>query len=167
MRIGHGFDVHRFVEGRKLILGGVEIDHPRGLEGHSDADVLIHAVIDALLGASGLGDIGMHFPDSDPSFKDASSMDMLKTIANAVNDVGFEISNIDATIIAQEPRIAPHRPPMVNNVAIAAGIEPEMVNIKAKTTEGLGFTGRGEGIAAFAVALLMPRNRADQSGGAP
>lgn len=163
MRIGQGFDVHRFAEGRKLILGGVEIDHPQGLAGHSDADVLIHAVIDALLGAAGLGDIGMHFPDTDPSLKDASSMELLKTIANAVNDVGFEISNIDATVIAQEPRITPHKPAMVDNVAFAAGIGPERVNIKATTTEGLGFTGRSEGIMASAVVLLETKKSPEES----
>ncbi len=163
MRIGQGFDVHRFALGRKLILGGVEIDHPRGLAGHSDADVLIHAIIDAMLGAAGLGDIGMHFPDSDPSFKDASSVELLRTIAYAVNDVGFEISNIDATVIAQEPRITPHKPAMVNTVAMAVGIEPQQVNIKAKSTEGLGFTGRGEGIAASAVVLLTARDTSNEA----
>lgn len=162
MRIGQGFDVHRFVQGRKLILGGVEIDHSRGLAGHSDADVLIHAVIDAMLGAAGLGDIGMHFPDSDPSFKDASSMDLLETIGRAVKDVGFEIANIDATVIAEEPRITPFKPAMVNNLALAVGVEPELVNIKAKTSEGLGFTGRGEGIAASAVVLLMSKKQSEE-----
>ncbi|MEW6349853.1 MAG: 2-C-methyl-D-erythritol 2,4-cyclodiphosphate synthase [Thermodesulfobacteriota bacterium] len=154
MRIGHGFDAHRFAEGRKLILSGVEIDHPRGLDGHSDADVLIHAVIDALLGAAGLGDIGMHFPDSDPELKGASSLNMLEIIAAAIQGLGMRISNVDVTLMAQEPRIGPHRPAMEWNLAECMGVEHWRVNIKATTTEGLGFVGRAEGIAAAAVALL-------------
>jgi 2-C-methyl-D-erythritol 2,4-cyclodiphosphate synthase len=142
------------VDGAKLVLGGVEIQHSHGLEGHSDADVLVHAVIDALLGAAGLGDIGMHFPDTDPSYKDVSSIEMLKTICTAVGELGLRITNIDATILAQEPKMGPYRPEMVGNLAIAAGIEPDRVNVKATTTEGLGFTGRGEGIAALAVVVL-------------
>ncbi len=154
MKVGQGFDAHRLVEGAKLVLGGVKIDHPRGLEGHSDADVLVHAVIDALLGATGLGDIGMHFPDTDPAYKGISSIEMLKTICTAVGELGLRVTNIDATIIAQEPKMGSHRPEMVGNLALAAGIEPDRVNVKATTTEGMGFTGRGEGIAALAVVVL-------------
>jgi len=146
--------VHAFSEGRKLILGGVELDFPRGLAGHSDADVLSHAVVDALLGAAGLGDIGMHFPDTDPTYRDASSVGMLETIAKAIRSLGFRIANIDVTIFAQAPRIGPYRAAMVEKIAAACEIEPEQVNIKATTSEGLGFLGRGEGIAASAVALL-------------
>jgi 2-C-methyl-D-erythritol 2,4-cyclodiphosphate synthase len=154
VRIGQGFDVHKFAEGRKLILAGQEIDHPVGLEGHSDADVVIHAVIDALLGAAGLGDIGMHFPDTDPAFRDASSMGMLEIIINALDALGFRIGNIDVTIFAEKPRIGPFRAAMLGNLSAALKIDPERVNIKATTTEGLGFVGRKEGIAASAVALL-------------
>lgn len=154
MRIGQGFDVHGFAEGRKLILGGVEIDFPRGLAGHSDADVLSHAIVDALLGAAGLGDIGMHFPDTDPAYRDASSIGMLETISKAIRSMGFQIANIDATIFAQAPRIGPYRAAMVEKLAAACEIEPEQVNIKATTSEGLGFIGRGQGIAASAVTLL-------------
>lgn len=159
MRIGQGFDAHKFVEGRKLILGGEEIDHPIGLEGHSDADVLTHAIIDALLGAAGLGDIGMHFPDSDPAYRDARSVGMLEVICQAIDELGFSIANIDATIFAQRPKIGPFRAAMVGNLAAASGIEPERVNVKATTTEGLGFVGRGEGIAASAVVLLEQKPR--------
>jgi 2-C-methyl-D-erythritol 2,4-cyclodiphosphate synthase len=154
LRIGQGFDAHKLVEGRRLILGGEEIEYPLGLEGHSDADVVIHALIDALLGAAGLGDIGMHFPDSDPRYKDASSMEMLETIVQAIDSLGFRIVNVDVTIFAQEPRIGPFRAAMVGNLAAGMRIGPEMVNVKATTTEGLGFLGRREGIAASAVALL-------------
>ena len=154
MRVGQGFDAHKLVEGRKLILGGVQIEHPTGLDGHSDADVLTHAVIDALLGAAGLGDIGMHFPDSDPAYKDASSIGMLEIIATAVHGMGFRIVNIDATILEQKPKIGPHRAAMVGNLALATGVEPDRVNVKATTTEGLGFIGRSEGIAAAAVVSL-------------
>ncbi len=154
LRIGQGFDVHRLAEGRKLILGGELIEHPLGLEGHSDADVLTHAVIDAILGAAGLGDIGLHFPDTDPAYRGASSIEMLRTVAQKIRAHGFTICNIDCTVFAQSPRIGPFRQIMAKNVAEAAGIEPRTVNIKATTTEGLGFTGRSEGIAAAAVALL-------------
>lgn len=154
MRIGQGFDVHKFSEGRKLILAGQEIDHPLGLAGHSDADVVVHALIDALLGAAGLGDIGMHFPDTDPAFRDAPSLGMLEIIVNAVEALGFRIGNIDITIFAEKPRIGPFRAAMLGNLSAALKIVPERVNIKATTTEGLGFVGRGEGISASAVALL-------------
>jgi 2-C-methyl-D-erythritol 2,4-cyclodiphosphate synthase len=154
VRIGQGFDVHKFAEGRKLVLAGVEIDHDKGLEGHSDADVVTHAVIDALLGAAGLGDIGMHFPDSDPSFKDVRSIGLLEIISGAIFGLGFDIANIDVTVIAQEPRMGPYRADMVGNLAHALGVDPIRVNIKATTTEGLGFVGRSEGIAAMAVTIL-------------
>ena len=154
MRIGQGYDVHKFAEGRKLVLGGHVIDYPLGLEGHSDADVVIHALIDALLGAAGLGDIGMHFPDSDPAYRDASSKDMLEIIVNALEALGFRIGNVDVTIVAEKPRIGPFRAAMLGNMAAALKIDPERINIKATTTEGLGFVGRGEGIAASAVVLL-------------
>ncbi|MDQ7782351.1 MAG: 2-C-methyl-D-erythritol 2,4-cyclodiphosphate synthase [Desulfomonilaceae bacterium] len=154
MRIGQGFDAHKFVEGRKLVLGGEVIDHSLGLEGHSDADVLTHAVIDALLGAAGLGDIGMHFPDSDPQYRDARSLDMLKVICQAVDALGFRIANIDTTVFAQRPKIANYRAAMVGNLSSTMGVDPQLVNVKATTTEGMGFVGRGEGIAAAAVVLL-------------
>ncbi len=154
LRIGQGFDAHKFAEGRKLVLGGEVIDYSLGLEGHSDADVLTHALIDALLGAAGLGDIGMHFPDSDPTYRDACSLDMLKVISQAVQALGFRIANIDTTVFAQQPRIGPYRAAMVGNLASTLGIEPERVNVKATTTEGMGFVGRGEGLAASAVVLL-------------
>jgi 2-C-methyl-D-erythritol 2,4-cyclodiphosphate synthase len=154
LRIGQGFDAHRFVEGRKLILGGVKIEYALGLEGHSDADVLIHALIDALLGAAGLGDIGMHFPDTDPAYRDASSLGMLEVVSNAIRSLGFRVVNLDVTVFAQKPRIAPHRAAIVENLANVLGIEPPQVNVKATTTEGLGFLGRGEGLAASAVVML-------------
>lgn len=154
MRIGQGFDAHRFVEGRRLVLGGHEIEHPKGLEGHSDADVLTHAIIDALLGAAGLGDIGMHFPDTDPAYQNASSLGMLEVISKAIEALGYRISNIDATIFAQAPRLGPFRAAIVGNLAAATGIDPEQVNVKATTTEGMGFLGREEGIAASSVVLL-------------
>lgn len=154
MRVGQGFDTHRLVEGRKLVLAGVEIAYPLGLLGHSDADVAAHAVIDALLGAAGLGDIGMHFPDSDPTYRDASSMRLLETTCDAVRSLGYRIANIDVTIIAEEPKIGRFRGAMVGNLADATGVEADRVNVKATTTEGLGFAGRKEGIAALAVALL-------------
>ncbi|MEW6140276.1 MAG: 2-C-methyl-D-erythritol 2,4-cyclodiphosphate synthase [Thermodesulfobacteriota bacterium] len=154
MRVGQGFDAHRFADGRKLVLGGVEIDHHRGLEGHSDADVLTHAIIDALLGAAGLGDIGMHFPDTDPAYKDASSIGLFKIVCEAIEDLGYHIVNVDATIVAEEPRLSRYKPAMVASIASAAAIEPEQVNVKATTTERMGFAGRGEGIAAFCVILL-------------
>ncbi len=161
MRIGYGLDVHKFATGRKLILAGVEIDHPRGLEGHSDADVATHALIDALLGAAGLGDIGMHFPDNDPAFQDVSSIALLEIVAKAIDGLGYEIANVDVTIVAQEPRIGPHRPKMVDKFARTITVEPERVNIKATTTEGLGFIGSREGIAATAVVLLQRPRRPD------
>lgn len=154
MRIGQGFDAHKFAEGRKLILAGVAIDYPRGLEGHSDADVPAHAVIDALVGAAGLGDIGARFPDSDPAYRDASSIGLLANTAKEVISLGYRIGNVDVTIIAEEPRIGPYRAAMVDNLATATGVPPERINVKATTTEGLGFTGRKEGIAALAVVLL-------------
>jgi len=154
VRVGHGFDVHRFATDRKLILGGETIPYHLGLAGHSDADVLTHALIDALLGAAGLGDIGMHFPDTDPAYRDASSISMLKTIVDAVRSLGFRIANFDVTIMAQGPKIGPFRAAIVGNLAEAVAIEPDRVNVKATTTEGLGFIGRGEGIAASAVVLL-------------
>lgn len=154
MRIGHGFDAHKFVGNRKLILGGETIPYHLGLEGHSDADVLTHALIDALLGAAGLGDIGMHFPDTDPAYRDASSISMLETIVDAVRSLGFRVANLDVTVLAQGPKIGPYRAAIVGNLAEAVGIEPDRVNVKATTTEGLGFIGRAEGIAASAVVLL-------------
>ncbi|HSC93652.1 MAG TPA: 2-C-methyl-D-erythritol 2,4-cyclodiphosphate synthase [Burkholderiales bacterium] len=154
MRIGQGFDAHALVAGRRLIIGGVEIPHAKGLEGHSDADVLIHAVCDALLGAAGLGDIGAHFPDSDPRYKDIDSRKLLREVARLLKERGLKAANVDATIIAQAPRLAPHVPAMCANLAADLGIARDAVNVKAKTTEKLGFVGRGEGIAAEAVALL-------------
>ncbi len=154
MRIGQGFDVHALVEGRLLIIGGVEIPYERGLLGHSDADVLLHAITDALLGAAGMGDIGQHFPDTDPKFKDANSRHLLRETARLIDWAGYAVVNIDATIIAQAPRMAPHVAQMAANIAVDLGIEAGCVNIKAKTTERLGFTGRGEGIVAQAVALI-------------
>ncbi|MGH8679166.1 MAG: 2-C-methyl-D-erythritol 2,4-cyclodiphosphate synthase [Burkholderiales bacterium] len=155
MRIGQGFDAHALVPGRPLIIGGVRIAFAKGLAGHSDADVLLHAICDALLGAAALGDIGRHFPDSDPRFAGADSRVLLRDVAALVSDAGYRIANIDATIIAQSPRMAAHIPEMVANIAGDLGIEPAQVNVKAKTTERLGFTGRGEGIAAQAIALLL------------
>ena len=157
MRIGQGFDVHALVEGRKLILGGVQIPYEKGLEGHSDADVLIHAVCDALLGAAGLGDIGMHFPDTDPAYKGADSRVLLRAVAQKVAAAGFEVANVDSTIIAQAPRMAPHIAKMAANISADLGIARAAVNVKATTTEHLGFAGRGEGIAAQAIALLDSR----------
>jgi len=155
MRVGQGFDVHRLVTGRRLVIGGVEIPFELGLAGHSDADVLLHAITDALLGASGLGDIGRHFPDSDPAYKDADSRTLLRAAAASVREAGFSVANVDATIIAQAPRMAPHLARMAENIAADLGIAPAQVNVKAKTAERLGFIGRGEGIAAEAVALLQ------------
>jgi 2-C-methyl-D-erythritol 2,4-cyclodiphosphate synthase len=155
IRVGQGFDVHALVEGRPLILGGVTIPYERGLLGHSDADALLHALCDALLGAAALGDIGRHFPDTDPAWRGADSRDLLRAVASKVRAAGFAVGNVDATIVAQAPRMAPHIPAMVANIAADLGIAPDRVNVKAKTTERLGFTGRGEGIAAEAVALLL------------
>ena len=154
MRIGQGFDVHALVEGRKLVIGGVHIPYAKGLEGHSDADVLLHAICDALLGAAGLGDIGKHFPDTDPRYRGIDSRKLLLQIKKKIGDCGFKIVNIDATIIAQAPRMAPHVPRMVANIAEDLGVAATAVNVKATTTEQLGFAGRGEGIAAQAVALI-------------
>ncbi len=155
MRVGQGFDVHALVAGRKLVIGGVTIPHEKGLEGHSDADVLLHAICDALLGAAGLGDIGRHFPDTDAAYKNADSRKLLAAVAAKVGERHFRIVNVDATIIAQAPRMAPHIEQMVRNIAADLGIGSDCVNVMATTTETLGFTGRGEGIAASAVALLM------------
>ena len=154
MRIGQGFDVHALVPGRKLIVGGVDIPFERGLLGHSDADVLLHAVTDALLGAAGLGDIGRHFPDGDARFEGADSRRLLREAVRLVEAAGYRVANVDATVIARAPRIGPYAAAMAANVAADLGIGASCVNIKAKTTESLGFTGRGEGIAAQAVALL-------------
>lgn len=154
MRIGQGFDVHQLVPGRKLVVGGVEIAHDKGLLGHSDADVLLHAVCDALLGAAALGDIGRHFPDSDPRYKGIDSRELLRHVAALLKERKLSVSNVDATIIAQAPRMAPHIPKMVANIAADLGIEAGRVNVKATTTEELGFAGRGEGIAAQAVCLV-------------
>jgi 2-C-methyl-D-erythritol 2,4-cyclodiphosphate synthase len=154
MRIGHGYDVHRLVEGRKLIMGGVEIPWERGLLGHSDADVLLHAIADAILGAIGEGDIGKHFPDTDPAFKGADSLKLLEHVMARADSRGFRIGNLDATIIAQRPKMAPHINGMRENIARALRATPEQVNVKATTEEGLGFTGTGEGISAHAVVLL-------------
>lgn len=154
MRVGHGYDVHRLVEGRRLILGGVDIPCEKGLLGHSDADVLTHAVMDALLGAAGLGDIGRHFPDSDPAFAGADSLMLLDRVAGLLRAHGWQVGNVDATILAQRPKLAPHIPRMRENLAAHMGVSPEQVNVKATTEEGLGFTGAGEGMAAHAVCLL-------------
>ncbi|WP_137939457.1 2-C-methyl-D-erythritol 2,4-cyclodiphosphate synthase [Chitinivorax sp. B] len=156
MRIGQGFDVHALVEGRKLIIGGVDIPFEKGLLGHSDADVLLHALTDALLGAAALGDIGRHFPDTDGRYKDADSRVLLRDAWKLLHEKGYRVVNVDATIIAQAPKMAPHIPQMVAHIAEDLGLLPDMVNIKAKTTERLGFTGRGEGIAAEAVCLITP-----------
>lgn len=156
MRIGHGFDVHAFAAGRALILGGVNIPHERGLLGHSDADVVLHALADALLGAAALGDIGRHFPDTDPAFAGADSRVLLREVVARVAAAGWRPGNVDLTVIAQAPRLASHIPTMVDNIAADLGLGRGEVNVKATTTERLGFTGRGEGIACEAVALLLP-----------
>jgi 2-C-methyl-D-erythritol 2,4-cyclodiphosphate synthase len=153
-RIGQGFDVHQLVAGRKLVVGGVEIAHDKGLLGHSDADVLLHAICDALLGAAALGDVGRHFPDSDPRYKGIDSRELLRHVARLVAAQGRRVVNVDATIVAQAPRMAPHIPRMVANIAADLGMAADDVNVKATTTEELGFTGRGEGIAAQAVCLI-------------
>ena len=154
MRIGHGYDVHKLVAGRDLILGGVKIEYALGLLGHSDADVLLHAVSDALLGAAGLGDIGKHFPDTDPKYKGADSLELLRQVARKVTDKGYRVSNIDVTMIAQRPKLKDHIPQMAANIAGAVGIAPDRVNVKATTEEKLGFTGEGLGMACHAVCLL-------------
>jgi 2-C-methyl-D-erythritol 2,4-cyclodiphosphate synthase len=157
IRIGHGFDVHAFAEERRLIIGGVDIPHARGLLGHSDADVLIHAVCDALLGAAGLGDIGRHFPDSDSRYKGIDSRKLLRHVSALLEERGWKVGNVDATIIAQAPKMAPHIPAMRANLADDLGIEAAVINVKATTTERLGFTGREEGIAAEAVCLILAK----------
>ncbi|WP_245690523.1 2-C-methyl-D-erythritol 2,4-cyclodiphosphate synthase [Sporolituus thermophilus] len=157
MRVGIGYDVHRLVAGRNLILGGVEIPYEYGLEGHSDADVLLHAIKDALLGAAALGDIGRHFPDTDPRYKGASSLKLLARVKEILAEKGYEAGNVDATVIAQKPKLAPYIAQMNANIAAVLGIDVDRVNVKATTTEGLGFTGRGEGIAAQAVATVVRR----------
>lgn len=154
MRIGMGYDVHRLTEGRKLIIGGVDIPYEKGLLGHSDADVLLHAIMDALLGAAALGDIGKHFPDTDPAYKGISSLKLLKHVGELLEENLFLIENIDATIIAQAPKMRPHIDTMRENIAAALGIEVAQVNVKATTEEGLGFTGSGEGISSQAICML-------------
>ena len=154
LRIGHGYDVHRLVPDRRLILGGLEIPWEKGLLGHSDADVLVHAVMDALAGAARLGDIGKLFPDTDPAYKGISSLKLLGEVGRLLREKGFAVVNVDATLLAQAPKVAPYKARMAENIAAALGIEAERVNVKATTEEGLGFTGAGEGIAAHAVALV-------------
>jgi 2-C-methyl-D-erythritol 2,4-cyclodiphosphate synthase len=154
MRVGQGYDVHALVAGRRLVIGGVQIPHPRGLAGHSDADVLLHAICDALLGAAALGDIGAHFPDSNPTYQDVDSRELLRATAKKVAAAGFRIVNVDATIVAQAPRMAPHVPKMIGNIATDLGLNPAAVSVKATTTEKLGPIGREEGIAAQAIALI-------------
>ena len=155
MRIGTGYDVHKLVEGRKLIIGGVEIPCEKGLLGHSDADVLVHAIMDALLGAAALGDIGKHFPDTDPKYKGADSLMLMREVRRILDENGFEVGNVDATIIAQAPKMSPHIDTMRRNIADALGLDVSQVSVKATTEERLGFTGRGEGISAQAVALIL------------
>lgn len=155
MRIGHGYDVHKLIVGRKLILGGCEIPHTHGLLGHSDADVLVHAIMDSLLGAAALGDIGRLFPDTEPQFKDANSLKLLEVVCQTINSAGYKISNIDATIIAQKPKLASFISVMRENIAEVCKIEISQINVKATTEENLGFTGRLEGISAHAVCLLI------------
>lgn len=154
MRVGHGYDVHKLVSRRKLIIGGVEIPYSLGLLGHSDADVLIHAVMDALLGAAALGDIGRHFPDTDDEYKGADSIKLLKHVGNLLDEKGYKISNIDATIIAERPKMAPYIEKMRKNISLALNIDTDCINVKATTEEGLGFTGNGEGISSHAVCLI-------------
>lgn len=154
MRIGHGYDVHRLTEGRKLILGGVDIPYEKGLLGHSDADVLTHAVMDALLGAAALGDIGKLFPDNDPAYAGADSLVLLERVGERIVQAGYRVGNIDATILAQRPKLAPHIPQMRANLAARLGLDVDQISVKATTEEGLGFTGTGEGMAAHAVCLL-------------
>ena len=159
MRIGHGYDVHRLVEGRKLILGGVEVPHTLGLLGHSDADVLTHVVMDALLGAAALGDIGRHFPDTDPAYAGADSLKLLDHVVELLEEKGYQVGNVDATILAQKPKLAPYIEKMRDNLAARMKVEPDQVNVKATTEEKLGFTGAEEGIAAHAVALLFLKEK--------
>lgn len=159
MRIGHGYDVHRLMEGRKLILGGVEVPHTLGLLGHSDADVLTHAVMDALLGAAALGDIGRHFPDTDPAYAGADSLKLLDHVVELLEEKGYQVGNVDATILAQKPKLAPYIEKMRDNLAARMKVEPDQVNVKATTEEKLGFTGAEEGVAAHAVALLSLKRK--------
>ena len=154
MRIGFGYDVHRFVENRRLILGAVEVPYIKGLEGHSDADVLLHAICDALIGAAGEGDIGKHFPDTSPEFKDISSLKLLRRVFLLLREKGFMVNNIDSTIVAQEPKLADYIPEMVENIAVVLEMDNSAVNVKATTSEGLGFIGRAEGISAYALATI-------------
>ncbi len=154
MRIGHGFDVHRLVAGRKCIIGGVDIAHEKGLDGHSDADVLLHAICDALLGAAALGDIGKHFPPSDDAYKGADSRTLLRHVVELIKNKGFVVGNIDATVICEAPKLSPHTQAMCANIATDCGVAVDAINVKATTTEKLGFTGRGEGIAAEAVCII-------------
>lgn len=154
MRIGHGYDVHRLAEGRDLILGGMRVAYDKGLDGHSDADVLIHAVMDALLGAAGMGDIGRHFPDTDPQYKGISSLKLLKAVREKIEAAGFRVGNIDVTMIAQAPKLKDYIPQMEANLAVTLGVDVRKINIKATTEEHLGFTGTGEGMACHAVCLL-------------
>lgn len=173
MRIGMGYDVHRLAPDRELILGGVTIPYEKGLLGHSDADVLTHAIMDALLGAAALGDIGTHFPDTDPAYKGASSIELLKQVGSLLEQHGFIIENIDATIIAQQPKMAPYRPQMIEQITNALHLSSDRINIKATTEEGLGFTGSGEGISSQAIVLLQdmgdisPDDRSAGCGGCP
>ena len=157
MRIGFGYDVHRFGEGRKLVIGGVEIPHGKGLEGHSDADVLLHAVCDGILGAMGKGDIGQHFPNTDSQYRGISSLRLLQMVNSKVAEDGFILENLDSTVVAESPRMAPYIPQMKAKIAEALNISPEQVNVKATTSEGLGFVGEGKGIAAYAVVLLKSK----------
>ena len=159
MRIGHGYDVHRLVEGRRCIIGGVDIPHEKGLLGHSDADVLLHAIMDAVLGAMAAGDIGKLFPDSDAAYKGADSLVLTRRVAEVMEEWGYRLGNVDATVIAQAPKLAPHIPAMRERIAEAFGVEVDRVSVKATTEEGLGFTGSGEGIAAHAVVLLEEGER--------
>lgn len=156
MRIGHGFDVHALVTGRKCIIGGVDVPHDKGLDGHSDADVLLHAICDALLGAAALGDIGKHFPPSDMRFKGVDSRHLLRHVVGLLKDKGFVVGNIDATVICEAPKLSPHTAQMCTNIASDCEVELSQINVKATTTEKLGFTGRGEGIAAEAVCIITP-----------
>jgi len=159
-RVGHGFDAHRFAPGRRLVLGGIEVPHERGLLGHSDADVVAHAISDALLGAAALGDLGGHFPDSDPKWKDADSMVLLEACMQSVRDAGYVVSNIDATIVVDRPKLAPYIGAMRENLATRLQLHLECVSVKAKTSEGMGYTGDGTGVAAYAVAAIEKRERA-------
>lgn len=161
MRIGHGYDVHRLVEGRKLIMGGVDIPWGKGLLGHSDADVLLHAIADGILGAIGEGDIGRHFPDTDPAYKGADSLKLLAQVAGLAHERGYHLGNLDATIIAQMPKMAPHIQSMRDNIARVLNAAVSQINVKATTEEGLGFSGTGEGIAAHAVVLMVTKQKSD------